>query len=381
MIDSVLQIKILFGGVQNEIFFLLLHTFQNEQYMENVFAQRLVNARKMKGLSQRDLSNAVSGQISPTAIAKYEKGLMMPSSATLLQLAKALGMKIDYFFRPFTVPIDINKFEFRKHSGLKGKKEEAVKHLICSEIEKYIEIETILGMNEVFSIDYKDRLVQNEQDVQELAIRFRQDMKLGMDGINSAVELLESIGVKIIEIDYERQFSGTCNTAGTVPVIIINKNMTPERKRLTIFHELGHLLLAFAEDADVEKLCTVFANEVLIPSEVFKTMIGESRHDISLVELQAIQKDFGISVDALMAKAAALNVISGKRYTTYHKKKNIFPKLKEEIEKSLYHKEHITNRFERLVYSALAREMVSYSKAAVLLDTSVADVRERINLM
>lgn len=367
--------------MQSEIFFLLLHTFQNEQYMENVFAQRLVNARKMKGLSQRDLSNAVSGQISPTAIAKYEKGLMMPSSATLLQLAKALGMKIDYFFRPFTVPIDINKFEFRKHSGLKGKKEEAVKHLICSEIEKYIEIETILGMNEVFSIDYKDRLVQNEQDVQELAIRFRQDMKLGMDGINSAVELLESIGVKIIEIDYERQFSGTCNTAGTVPVIIINKNMTPERKRLTIFHELGHLLLSFADDADAEKLCTVFANEVLIPSEVFKTMIGESRHDISLVELQAIQKDFGISVDALMAKAATLNIISGKRYTTYHKKKNIFPKLKEEIEKSLYHKEYITNRFERLVYSALAREMVSYSKAAVLLDTSVANVRERINLM
>lgn len=125
-------------------------------------------------------------------------------------------------------------------------------------------------MNEVFSIDYKDRLVQNEQDVQELALRFRQDMKLEMDGINSAVELLESIGVKIIEMDYERQFSGTCNTAGTVPVIVINKNMTPERKRLTIFHELGHLLLSFADDADMEKLCTVFANEVLIPSKVLR---------------------------------------------------------------------------------------------------------------
>ena len=65
-----------------------MHMSQNEQYMENVFAQCFVNARKMKGLSQRDLSNAVSGQISPTAIAKYEKGLMMPSSATLVQFAK-----------------------------------------------------------------------------------------------------------------------------------------------------------------------------------------------------------------------------------------------------------------------------------------------------
>lgn len=349
--------------------------------MDNVFAQRLVNARKMKGLSQRDLSNATCRKISPTAIAKYEKGLMMPSSATLLLLSKALGMKVDYFFRPFFVAIDIDGFEFRKHSGLKGKKVEAIKHLICSEIEKYIEIETILGMSEDCPIDYKDRLVQNEQDAQDLAIRFRQDMKLGMDGINSVVELLESIGVKIIEIEYERQFSGTCNTAGTIPVIIINKNMTPERKRLTIFHELGHLLLSFSHEADVEKLCTVFANEVLIPSEVFKTIIGESRHDISLVELQAIQKDFGISVDALMAKAVALNIISEKRYTSYHKKKNAIPRLKENIDRSLYCNEHVTKRFERLVYSALAREMLSYSKAAVLLNTSVEGVRERINLM
>lgn len=110
-------------------------------------------------------------------------------------------------------------------------------------------------------------------------------------------------------------------------------------------------------------------------------MIGESCHVILLIELQAIQKKIGISVDALMAKGAALNLISGKIYTTYHKKKNIFPKLKEEIEKSLYHYEHIINRFERLVYSALAREMVSYFKVAVLHDTSFADVCGRINLM
>lgn len=289
--------------------------------MDNIFAQRLVNARKMKGMSQRELSNAAGGQVSPTAITKYEKGLMIPSGSALLYFAKALGMNTDYFFRPFTVPINIDKFEFLKHSGLKGKKEEAVKHLICSEIEKYIEIETILGINEIFSIDYKDTAVKNEQDAKDPAIRFRQDMKL------------------------------------------------------------GHLLLSFSDDADAEKLCTVFANEILIPSEIFKAMIGESRHDISLVELQAVQKDFGISVDALMAKAAALNIISQKRYVTYHKKKNLYPKLKEEIEKSLYHKEHITHRFERPVYSAPAREMVSYSKAAALLDTSVTNVRERVNLM
>ncbi len=37
---------------------------------------------------------------------------MMPDSRVLIALAAALGVKIDYFFRPFTV--EVNHVEFRK---------------------------------------------------------------------------------------------------------------------------------------------------------------------------------------------------------------------------------------------------------------------------
>ena len=57
--------------------------------MENVFAQRLVNARKIRCMSQRELCDAVDGKISSSAIAKYEKGLMMPSSDVLIMLSTA----------------------------------------------------------------------------------------------------------------------------------------------------------------------------------------------------------------------------------------------------------------------------------------------------
>ena len=94
--------------------------------MDNTFAKRLVNARKIRCMSQRDLCNALQGQISPAAIEKYEKGLMMPSSSVLILLSKALNMKLDYFFRPFTVAIDTSKFEFRKKSKMGAKKVESV---------------------------------------------------------------------------------------------------------------------------------------------------------------------------------------------------------------------------------------------------------------
>ena len=348
--------------------------------MDNTFAIRLVNARKIRCMSQRELSNALQGQISPSAIEKYEKGLMMPSSNVLILLSKALNMKLDYFFRPFTVAIDTSKFEFRKSASMGAKRVESIKHLVCAEIEKYIEIESILGNTTSFSLDYSNFMVEGENEAKLMAQRFRNNLQIGSDAIVSAVELLESYGVKIIEIDHDNKFFGTCNTAGTIPVIVINQNMSSERKRITIFHELGHLLMHCAEGVDKEKMCTIFANEVLIPSDKFINILGASRQDISLIELQAIQREYGISVDALMAKAAQLNIITQRRYTSYYKKKNVVASFKEAVETSLYPMEH-TNRFERLVYRALASEVISYSKAASLLNISVNEVRNTLNLM
>src|SRR5574344_2868 len=348
--------------------------------MDNTFANRLVNARKIRCLSQRELCNVLQGQVSPTAIAKYEKGLMMPSSDVLVVLSQALNMKLDYFFRPFTVAIDSSKFEFRKSSSMGVKKVESIKYTVCAEIEKYLEIESILGNSTSFNLNYSNMVVEGENDAKLLAKRLREDLNIGFDAIVSAVELLESCGVKIIERDHDEKFSGTCNTAGSIPVIVINKNMSSERKRITIFHELGHLLMHCAEGVDEEKMCTIFANEVLIPSNKFISILGASRHDISLVELQSIQRDYGISIDALMAKAAQLNIITNRRYTSYYKKKNAVSSFKESVEASHYPMEN-TNRFERLVYRALASEVISLSKAAGLLDMSVNDVRNTLNLM
>ena len=179
----------------------------------------------------------------------------------------------------------------------------------------------MLGITTDFRLDYSNTVVESEDEAKVLAMRFRHDMNIGSDAIVSAVDLLESAGVKIIEIYADNSFSGTCNEAGGLPVIVVNKNMSSERKRLTIFHELGHLLMSCADGVDKEKMCNVFANEVLIPSEKFKGVIGESRHDISLIELQSVQREYGISVDALMVKAEQLNVITKNRYVSSIKRK------------------------------------------------------------
>ena len=46
--------------------------------------------------------------------------------------------------------------------------------------------------------------------------------------------------------------------------------------------------MKFQEGADEERLCNIFANEVLLPTNIFIEKIGKIRKDISLVELKDI---------------------------------------------------------------------------------------------
>ena len=55
-----------------------------------IFAQRLKNARVMKGYSMDELVAAMGNSLSKMTISKYEKCQLAPSSTVLISLSKAL---------------------------------------------------------------------------------------------------------------------------------------------------------------------------------------------------------------------------------------------------------------------------------------------------
>lgn len=347
--------------------------------MESVFAQRLINARKIRGVSQRELCTKLDGRISSNAIAKYETAKMIPSSQNLIAIAEALDFGIDYFFRPFTVSIDFNSFEFRKRSSLSIKKETAIKENIALLIEKYSEIESITHDEVQFSLNYDQVLLGSDNDARSLGARFRQDLDLGTDCISTPIEVLENHGVKVIEIEADPKFDGSCVKNIGLPVIVLNRNIIPERRRLTLFHELAHLLLRFEEGADMERLCNVFANEVLLPSAVLKSLLSEHRKSLSWKELKLIQESYGISVDAILVKAKQIGIISEAAHRALCIELNRNPELKQRVQESVYQKE-VSSRFERLVCKALSDNLITVSKAADLLDCSVDEVNAKMSL-
>lgn len=273
--------------------------------------------------------------------------------------------------------------EFRKKSKLGAKQIDSIKEVVKDKLERYFEIESIIDIQSEFNSVYSNVLIQGENDVFAIVACIKNDWKLGEDGINNLIEILEENKIKVIEIDAPNSFDGLSGFAnGKNPIIVLNKNFDSERKRFTALHELGHLLLNFdssINEKQIESYCNLFASEMLISKDVFIQKIGLNRRDISLQELQDIQEQFGISIDALMYKAKGLNIITESRFKTFCIKKNQ-PKFKEIVEQSRYKQEQ-SNRFVRLVYRALASEIISISKAGVLLNTPINAVRNQLNLV
>ena len=344
-----------------------------------IFGKRLKSAREMKGLSMADLVEKLADIVSKQAISKYEAGKMLPNSTVLIKLAEVLDVKVDYLFRPFTV--SISDIEFRKKAKMTEKARKSVEQHVMDHVERYFEIEEITGINCKASLLRTDDIISSRQDVIKLVQKIRENWDLGEDGITDVISLLENHGIKVIEFDAPSEFDGLSGTAGDDIVIVLNSNIHPtERKRFTALHELGHLLMKFDKSVDdkaKEKLCHAFASEFLIPSKIFRDIIGDiSKRTLNMVAFAEIQHNFGISIDALIKKAEDEGMITGNRHKNYHIRKNTNPSFKQYVEKSRIENEH-PRRFISLVYDAYSKSLISVSKAATLLNIPVSDVLDK----
>jgi Zn-dependent peptidase ImmA (M78 family)/transcriptional regulator with XRE-family HTH domain len=349
--------------------------------MKEIFPQRLKIARLMLGFSQVELAHQL--EISKQAISKYEKGMMLPESTMLLKMAKALHQKPDFFLRPSN--ISLANVEFRKRAKLKGKKLESLKAHISDVLERYLELENIMGINSVFKNPIKNISIQNMEDVEKAGLQLLKSWKLGLNPLPNIIELLEDHGIKVIEVDFEDSFDGLSTwVQQNIPIIVVNKNFDVVRKRFTVLHELGHLLLQIPEDAshkEKEGFCNRFPGAFLIPASVFKKELGEKRPHPSINELVAIKEYYGISIAALVYRAKDLEIISENMARNFWRRRNQNKNLKKEIGYGIYEGKEKSGRFHQLLYNALAEEIISISKGAYLAKTSIHTIKNNLQLL
>jgi len=349
--------------------------------MDNHFGERLKLARKMAGLSMEGLSEKANSIVTKQAIDKYEKGKMQPTTEVLIALAKALNVKVEYFFRSSNVVLSMAAF--RKSSKLSKKKEEMVKNNVLDLLERYLEIEELLDDKPRFENPLSINAVNDYSDIEKAAEELRKKWNLGESPIPCLIELLEDKGIKIIEVEIEGEFDGLSAYVDDIPIITVRKTDDGVRKRFTISHELAHILLPFPPDQHMnrqkEKICHSFAGAFLLPRNVIENELGEKRRRITLWELEKLKGTYGISIQAIMARANRLNIITNSAYKQFCININRYGWKKNEPGR--YEGKECANRFKQLVLRAIAEQIVTYSRGAELLNASLSEITREVQFV
>ncbi|PHQ30184.1 helix-turn-helix domain-containing protein [Leeuwenhoekiella nanhaiensis] len=276
---------------------------------------QFVFAREFRGISQTELSKNIVG-LSQSNLSKFEKGFDVLSTSAIESLIDFLGFPKSFFTK--NIDNTIENAHYRKRSGIsKGLKTqiEANNRLLGFVVDQ---------LNE--SVDFPEfsfKPLDPEDYLPEEIARFTRKL-IGInrkEPILNIFNLLEANGIIVIESDDAiDKFDGvSLRSDKGVPIIIINKNFPNDRKRFTLAHELGHILMHIWGDFPIPKHrdektkeieANRFAAEFLMPEEgIRNSLIG-----LNLYDLSPLKKYWHTSKQSIIRRAKDLKAINQDRY-------------------------------------------------------------------
>lgn len=274
--------------------------------------KQLIFAREYRGYTQTELADSIDG-LSQSNLSKYEKGFDNLSD----DLKKRIMFFLDFpesFFNK-NIEIRIENGNYRKKSAIK--KSDVIKFENTCKIFGYLVDEMAK------SIEWSDFEIQtlNVEDGYTPAyianyVRRTINLKRG-EPIRNIYTLLENVGIIIYEVDTNEKFDGISFFSDLgYPLIVINKNLPNDRKRFTLAHEFGHIILhnesnfPVSEFRDKEKEANEFASEFLMP----ELEIRNSLRGIKIGDLGILKSYWLTSMSSIIRRAKDLQCISPDRY-------------------------------------------------------------------
>ena len=353
-----------------------------------MFGKRLRLARRKAGLSMNALAVRVIPKVTAQAISKYESGKMMPSSAVLVGLGKALGVSLDFLMGGQVEQlVDI---EFRKHSGTSARDRAMAEAIVTDRLEHYLAIEEILGIepqDDAFAELRCDR-IENEDEIDARAEEVRSVWNLGLDPIPSMCALLEDKGLKVIEDDLPERIGGLAfhvrrSERPDVEAVVVSSRSNVERKRFTLCHELAHRVIRSTGNPAIrlEPAMNRFAGAFLVPREHLLREAGEHRHRLTYNEIIRLKLTYGVSAAAMLMRLGQVGIL---RKPAVQRAFATFARSWRKSEPEPIPDNHgfaafeSPSRFERLVWRALGEELISPIRAAEFLQQPLNAVEERI---
>jgi Zn-dependent peptidase ImmA (M78 family)/DNA-binding XRE family transcriptional regulator len=347
-----------------------------------MIGDRLRQARISAGLSLRQLAEKTDNYISAQVIHKYEAGKSNPGSDVLIKLAKALDVKVEYFFRPDSVQVTLGEPAYRKRLAASSKNLQTMRAKAKDSVERYLEVESLFPDNRFPQIKLphdEDRIIEGMDDVEKLAVSLRKLWSLGVDPIESLTEALEDQGVKIVILEGEKEFDGlSCWANEKIPVILIKGGLPGDRQRSNLAHELGHLIMKVSPKINEEKAAYRFSGAFLVPAPMVYQELGKQRNKIDIGELHMLKKKYGMSMQQWIYRAKDLSIISESQASELFRLFRAKGWNRIEPGDQVSHEE--PGRFKRLLLQAVTERLVSPVRAAEILGKPFEEFRKSLQV-
>ncbi len=276
-----------------------------------MFRKNLKYYRLKKNMTKKELASLVG--VTPMAISYYENGERRPGMDIIKALARALDVRVADFLSSRNENLAFAHGEFRKGSKLSAGQQEYVRESVEEYMNRFYSIVDILGGEVLPEAPVRHGVCLSENAEQDAKI-LRNQLRISDAGpIGNLVELLENKGILVYFFDAPSDaFSGMNGLVNERPYIAVNRNMTPERIRSTIVHEMAHFIFEWPEnmeEKEIETRATAISGAFLLSEEDAKRELGIRRTAVTK-DMELICKEYGISMYLLVKRAEICGIIA-----------------------------------------------------------------------
>ena len=278
----------------------------------NTLGEAIRVARRASAMTQIQLAARVG--MTQAALSRIERGDRYPSLQDIASIASALHVTPQFLTKAaLRAPLAAEAHMRRRATASppQWKTAEAQLNMLRTQvaaIEETMDVEPSLYLP---ALDPEDITPEAAADL----VRDQWHMPIGP--VSHLARWMEAAGIVIIETSLgTRRIDGMSQRIGVVPVVVLNSDAPTDRKRLTMGHELGHLVMhGEYASADAESEANQFAAELLMPRASIKPYL----RNISLSRLFDLKPEWMVSAQALLERAYALEFVTQENRTKLYK--------------------------------------------------------------
>lgn len=278
-------------------------------------AAMLVLARESRGMTQAELAQVMTRQsgtaVSQGYISKAEAGRLEVTGPRLAAYAEALRypaavLRAD----PELHGVGVGLVHHRKRASLGAP---ALRRIHAELALARMQTRALLTLAGGKHHHRFHRIMVDDFDTAaDAATELRREWELAPGAVPQVIPLIEAAGGVVLVRDLgTRELDAVTQwIEGGPPLFLINAHAPADRFRFSLAHELGHVIMHREPGVTAvqERQADEFASELLLPADTVRIDLRQGRLD--LARLLDLKHHWGVSMAALLRRAATLGVIS-----------------------------------------------------------------------